>query len=76
VRLVIGHASDGNSRKRQLILARYNSTDGQQLKINWLGWIFTSKVDFEGNVMGLYDQDFIHNGKKLINPIDSPIRTP
>jgi hypothetical protein len=26
--------------------------------------------------MGLHDQDFIHNAKKLINPIDSLVRTP
>ena len=26
------------------------------------------------NVYGLHDQDFVHNGKKLVNPLDSPTR--
>jgi len=33
-------------------------------------------LDSQGNATRLYDQDFIHNGKKLINPIDSPMRMP
>ena len=73
---IIGHASDGDSRRRQLMLADYKSTDGQRLKVDWPGWVFSAELDSNGNAMGLHDQDFIHNGKKLINPIDSPVRTP
>jgi hypothetical protein len=73
---IIGHASDGDSRRRQLMLADYKSTDGQHLKVDWPGWVFSAELDSNGNAMGLHDQDFIHNGKKLINPIDSPVRTP
>ena len=29
----------------------------------------------ENKVRGLHDQDFIHNGKKLINPLDSAVKT-
>ena len=72
---IIGHASDGDSRRRQLMLVDYKSTDGQRLKVDWPGWVFSAKLDSNGNGMGLHDQDFIHNGKKLINPIDSPVRT-
>ena len=32
-------------------------------------------VDEEGRCSGLHDQDWIHNGKKLINPLDSPVKT-
>jgi len=32
-------------------------------------------VDKEGNCSGLHDQDWIYNGKKLVNPLDSPIKT-
>ena len=44
--------------------------------MDWPGWVFTATLDFDGNATGLYDQDFIHNGKKLINPMDSLVRTP
>jgi len=58
------------------MLADYKSQDGNRLKVDWPGWVFRGKLDSDGNGMGLHDQDFIHNGKKLINSIDSPIRTP
>ena len=73
---IIGHTSDGDSRRRQLMLGQYKSTDGQHLKVDWPGWVFTSKLDLDGNSSGLGDEDFIHNGKKLINSIDSPVRIP
>ena len=61
---IIGHASDGDSRRHQLMLAEYKSTDRQQLHVEWPGWIFSNKLDSDGNASGLHDQDFIHNGKK------------
>ena len=45
------------------------------MKVDWHGWIFSAKFDCNGDGVGFHDQDFIHNGKKLINPIDSPMRT-
>ena len=57
------------------MLGEYKSTDGQRLQVDWPGWIFSGKLDSKGNTSTLHDQDFIYNGKKLINPIDSPVRT-
>lgn len=28
-----------------------------------------------GEAIGLHDEDYIHNGKKLLNPLDSNVRT-
>jgi hypothetical protein len=33
-----------------------------------------SRVD-RTSMLGLHDQDFIHNGKKIINPLDSLVKT-
>lgn len=71
----MGHANGGDSRRRQLMLAEYKSTEGQRLKVDWHSWVFSATLDFARNASGLHDQDFIHNGKRLINPIDFPIRT-
>ena len=35
----------------------------------------TATVDEKGNCSRLHDQDWIHNGKKLVNPLDSPMKT-
>lgn len=72
---IVGHASDGDSRRRQLMLADYTSGAGSRGSINWEGWLLTTSVDTEGKWSGLHDQDWIHNGKKLINPLDSPVKT-
>jgi hypothetical protein len=34
----------------------------------------SARVNADGGIYGLHDQDFIHNGKKLINLLDSPVR--
>ena len=73
---IIGHASDGDSKRRQLMLVDYKSNSNPRLQVEWPGWIFSATVDSLGNATGLHDQDFIHNGKKLINPVDSLVRTP
>ena len=72
---IIGHASDGDSRRRQLMLSDYKSITGVRFSINWEGWLLSAVVDEEGKCSGLHDQDWIHNGKKLINPLDSPVKT-
>jgi hypothetical protein len=42
----------------------YKSTDGQRLTVNWLGRMFSAKLDSNGNGMGLQHQVFIYNGKE------------
>ena len=44
-----------------------------RLIVDWEGWIFTSVVNADGKATSLHDQDYIHNGKKLLNPIDSNV---
>ena len=72
---IIGHASDGDNRRQQLMLTDYKSLVGEWLSINWEGWLRTASADEDGNCKVLHDQDWIHNGKKLINPLDSPVKT-
>jgi hypothetical protein len=48
---------------------------GSRFKINWDGWVFSAFCDEVGGVRGLHDQDFIHNGKKMINPIHLGVQT-
>ena len=66
---IIGHASDGDSRRRQLMLVDYQSNEGIRLDVGWEGWVFSASLNPSGNAKGLHDQDYIHNGKKLINPL-------
>ena len=72
---IIGHASDGDSRRRQLMLTDYKNLDGMRLTVDWEGWVFTSAMNEAGEATGLHDQDYVHNGKKLLNPLDSNVRT-
>ena len=67
----IGHASDGNSRRRQLMLLNYRNLDGTYLSVDWTSWIFTSATNVAGEATGLHDQDYIYNGKKPLNPLHS-----
>lgn len=39
------------------------------------GWVFASSINAHKEATGLHDQDNIHNGKKLLNPIDSNVCT-
>ena len=71
---IVGHASDGDSRRRQLMLEDYKAVEGTRLQVEWPGWFFSASLDAAGDAKGLHDQDFIHNGKKLINLLDSPVR--
>jgi len=72
---IIGHASDGDSRRRQLMLLDYRNSDRMRLTVDWEGWVFTSAINEGGEATGLHDQDYIHNGKKLLNPLDSNVHT-
>ena len=72
---IICHASDSDSRRRQLMLADYKIDSGRRLQVDWEGWMFTTSLDEKGDAKGLHDQDYIHIGKKLINPLLSAART-
>jgi hypothetical protein len=74
---IIGHASDGDSRRRQLMLQDYLCDDVTQNRqsIPWVGWKLSVLLNVDGESMGLHDQYFIHNGKKFINPLDSHAKT-
>jgi hypothetical protein len=52
---IIGHASDGDSRRRQLMLSSYTCVDGQRYEISWPGWIMFGTVTASGQVQGLHD---------------------
>ena len=38
---IIGHASDGDSRRRQLMLLDYRGGGGRRLTVDWEGWVFS-----------------------------------
>jgi hypothetical protein len=56
------------------MLEDYKSDTGDCLSVGWPGWLFTATTTVGGGAIGLHDQDYIHNGKKMINPMDSPTR--
>ena len=63
-----GHSSDGDSRIRQIMLKDYSSTSVLRYQIPWEGWRLIGL--YNGcNLIGLHDQDYIHNDKKLVNPL-------
>jgi hypothetical protein len=45
------------------------------LKLDWKGWVLSPGLNSIGDAWSLHDQDYIHNRKKLINPLDSPVRS-
>jgi hypothetical protein len=74
ISLILGHASDGDSCHRQLMLQDYTSSSGNRYAIPWDGWLLSGCLGEDGSVQGLHDQDYIYNGKKLVNPLDSPVK--
>ena len=74
---LVGHASDGDSRRQKLHLANSTSRNGIQYKVNHENFSYIGKlveVNSKKFVEGLSDQDFIHNGKKLVNHLMHPSR--
>ena len=74
---LVGHASDGDSRRRKLHLANSTSNAGERYRIDHQKFICSGKlVEKEGKhfVEDLSDQDFVHNGKKLVNHLMHPSR--
>ncbi len=77
---VIGNSSDGDSGRRKLMMAAMSSNEGDRfLPIpEELGFVLTAKIHEQPNggyrISGLGDQEYIHEHKKLINPLDHPSR--
>lgn len=76
---VIGHASDGDSRRRKLMLNQASGTGSRYQPIpTHLGFIMSAKLEItpagKRVLRDLFDQDSIHNDKKIINPLDHPTR--
>ncbi|CAM6094641.1 unnamed protein product [Calypogeia fissa] len=75
---IIGHASDGDSRRRAVQLHDYccrATTPAREFRIDWEGFALGALIGQDGDVSGLHDQDWIHNVKKLISPLDSSCQT-
>ena len=72
---LIGHSSDGDSRRRKIMLQLATVTAGsrfQPIPRNE-GFVFSCRKEGRGNdyvIHDMCDQDFIHNHKKLLNPLD------
>jgi hypothetical protein len=67
---LVGHASDGDSRRRKLHLMQSKSNLGQRYGIDHDNFVLSGVLSDDNEtqyVENLADQDFIHNGKKLIN---------
>jgi len=56
------------------MLEDYKVTTRGGLKVNWDVWLVIVGLEDMGDAFGLYDQDYIHNGRKLVNPMDSVVR--
>ena len=70
----IGHSSDGDSRRRSLMITKAISQTGDRHQPipREDGFIFTAEKIPAGNapgynLKGLMDQDYVHNHKKLVN---------
>jgi hypothetical protein len=77
VGMLIGHASDGDARRRKLMVEDYTSNVELNRSFtlpNCASFTLKAHIDGDGVVSGLHSQDSIHNGKKGINPLDSPHR--
>ena len=56
------------------MLEGYNFDKGDRLSVGWIEWLFTATKTNEEGIAGLHNQDYNHNRKKLVNPLDSPTR--
>jgi hypothetical protein len=52
---IVGHASDGDSRKRQLMLQDYKMKGFMRLEVPWDGWVFSAGLHAKGDTWGLHD---------------------
>ena len=73
--MVLGHASDGDSRRRKNMMPFLLSKDKLAAPYSVDHTNFSAAITLQDDLpIGMADQDFIHNGKKLINPMDLPSR--
>ena len=78
---LVGNSSDGDSRRRKIMLQLAGSNAAgnrfQPIPTN-LGFVFSCRKeeteDGFYNIRDLCDQDFIHNHKKMLNPLDHATR--
>ena len=76
---LIGHSSDGDSRRRQIMLQLSTdrvSTRYRPIPVD-LGFVLSCRREDRDNgyvVRDLCDQDYIHNHKKLLNSLDHASR--
>ncbi|KAL2630818.1 hypothetical protein R1flu_015504 [Riccia fluitans] len=68
--LVLDHARDGDAHRRKLMLEDCLGSEGQRWTVRWDRWVLSGILLDSGDVYALGDQDPIHNGKKMINPLD------
>ena len=76
---LIGHSSDGDSRRRTLMLQLMRSKEGLRFQPipHDLGFVLSCRKELKGHtyvLRDLGDQDYIHNHKKLLNPLDHSSR--
>ncbi len=67
---LVGHASDGDARRRKLHLLKALSRTGERYGLDTPNFLMSGRlVEVAGfkTVCDLADQDYVHNGKKLIN---------
>ena len=77
----IGHASDGDSRRRKLMLNQASNAAGgntyQPISFE-LGFIMSARLELTENgkkvLRELCDQDAVRNDKKIMNPLDHSTR--
>ena len=78
---LVGHSSDGDSRRRKLMVQMMTSEAGERFSPipPELGFIFTTRQEIISDsfysLSGMGDQDPIHNHKKFVNHLDSVSRT-
>ena len=77
----IGHASDGDSRRRKIMLnhaSLVNEGNPYQPVLLEDGFIMSAKIELtplgKRVLRNLYDQGCIHNDKKIMNPLDHSTR--
>ena len=76
---LIGHSSDGDSRRRKAMLQLATNNFGSRFRPvpTELGFVLScSKIEMENGyiIRDSCGQDYIHNHKKLLNPLDHASR--
>ncbi len=63
---LLGHASDGDARRRKLMLEDYRGMNSSypRYKVGWEGWQYSVSILPNGDLYGFGDQDPPHNGEK------------